>query len=114
MGKSNIFAERFRHLVEESPYTQRQIAMLCNITEASLSRYINGERVPKAEILANLATALHTTTDYLLGKTSPFADYAEIKTLVARSRHKMTQEQKKELAELLLNAADSIGRENIQ
>ena len=113
MGENNNFAERFRHLVEESPYTQRQIAMLCNITEASLSRYMNGERIPKAEILANLATTLHTTTDYLLGNPNPFTDYAEVKALVARSRQKMTPEQKKELADLLLSAADSIGKENI-
>ena len=31
-----------------------------------MSRYIKGERQPDFEIVANMATALNTTTDYLL------------------------------------------------
>ena len=86
----------------KSSYTQKQIAALCHTTEASLSRYMNGERMPKPQILANLATALHTTTDYLLGHPDPFSDYAEIRALVARSRDHFNDEQRKELSDIVL------------
>jgi len=113
MGTQETFVRRLRVLMEESHYSQRQIAQLCNTTEASLSRYMNGERMPKPEILANLATALNTTTDYLLGKEDQFADYSEIKALVARSKKQMTIEQRKELSKLLLDVIDNYNQENI-
>lgn len=34
---------------------------------ASMSRYIRGHRTPKGTVISNIANALHTTTDYLLG-----------------------------------------------
>ena len=107
MGTRETFIRRLRDLMEESHYSQRQIALLCHTTEASLSRYMNGERMPKPEILANLATALHTTTDYLLGNEEQFANYAEIKALVARSKNQMTIEQRKELSKFLLDVIDN-------
>ena len=108
MKKKEIFIERFTKLLNESRYSKKQIAELCHTTEASLSRYVNGERMPKPEILANLATALHTTTDYLLGKQDSFSDYAEIKALIARSKDFYTDEQKKELSEILLEITDRL------
>ncbi len=97
----------------ESKYTQKQIAMLCHTTEASLSRYMSGDRIPKPEILANLATALHTTTDYLLGKENKFKDYAEIKALVARSKEFWSSEQKKELSDILMGINERLEKENV-
>ena len=32
-----------------------------------MSRYISGARDPNPKVIANIATALHTTSDYLLG-----------------------------------------------
>lgn len=112
MGDDEIFVRRLRELMFESKYTQKQIAQLCHTTEASLSRYMNGERIPKPEILANLATALHTTTDYLLGKSDPYSDYAEVKALVARSRQYMTDEQKKELSDILMGINERLDKES--
>ncbi|NLC93892.1 MAG: helix-turn-helix transcriptional regulator [Treponema sp.] len=100
MAVDEMFVQRLNNLVNESGYSQKQIAALCHTTEASLSRYINGARMPNPAILANLATALHTTTDYMLGKTEN--DYAEIKAIVARSKEFFSAEQKKELSDILL------------
>jgi transcriptional regulator with XRE-family HTH domain len=108
MAKNEIFIERFKELLKESKYSQKQIAELCHTTEASLSRYVNGERMPKPEVLANLATALHTTTDYLLGKSDRFADFNELKALIARSKNYYTDEQRKELSEILIDINDRI------
>ena len=32
-----------------------------------MSRYISGDRIPKGPTIVNIANALHTTSDYLLG-----------------------------------------------
>ena len=72
---------------------------------------MNGDRIPKPEILANLATALHTTTDYLLGKENQFKDYAEIRALVARSKDFWTDEQKKELSDILTGINERLEQE---
>ncbi|MCM1321346.1 MAG: helix-turn-helix domain-containing protein [Bacteroides sp.] len=111
MDKSEVFVKRLRELVFQSRYTQKQIAQLCHITEASFSRYMNGERIPKPEILANLATALHTTTDYLLGNEDPYSDYAELRALVARSNRYLTKEQRGELAGILLGITERLEQE---
>ncbi|MDI3478547.1 MAG: hypothetical protein PWQ59_2072 [Thermoanaerobacterium sp.] len=59
--------QRIKHLREKKELTQKQLADLVGITEASLSRYENDLREPKAEILSRIAKALDTTTDFLLG-----------------------------------------------
>lgn len=111
MAKNEIFIKRFTGLLKESQYSQKQIAQLCHTTEASLSRYISGDRMPKPEVLANLATALHTTTDYLLGKSEKFADFNEIKALIARSKDYYSDEQRKELSDILMEINDRIESE---
>lgn len=37
------------------------------VTRNPQSKYLSGDRIPGGETLSNLATALKTTTDYLLG-----------------------------------------------
>ena len=62
--------ERIAALMKEEKLSQKELAGMAGVTEAALSRYINNERQPKVEILANIATALNTTSDYLInGKT---------------------------------------------
>lgn len=59
--------ERITGLLDELGITQRELAERIGITEVSMSRYIRGDRTPKGPVVANMATALNTTTDYLLG-----------------------------------------------
>lgn len=61
--------DRIEYLRKKLNLTQKQLAEKAGITEASLSRYENNLREPKAEIISKLAIALGTTTDFLLGQT---------------------------------------------
>lgn len=99
--KKMILQKRLAELIRNSPYSRSQIAELCGTTEASLSRYVNGERMPKSEILANLATVFGTTTDYLLGNEEDW-EYPRLRALVARSRGMMTREERRELSDIIL------------
>lgn len=63
--------DRIKRLREKKGMTQKELAAAANITEASLSRYENNLRDPRPEILARLARALDTTTDYLISAYIP-------------------------------------------
>ncbi len=95
---SKAFGERLLSLLQKQGITQRELAERINSTEATLSRYVSGDREPKAEVLANIATALHTTSDFLLGieKNDDF-DFNKVERLLARNSSKMTEKEKRAL-----------------
>ena len=104
MGKE--LGKRIAEETKNNALTQRELADRIGVTEAVISRYISGDRDPKPEVLANIATALHTTSDYLLGietDGSADKDYPQIKRLIARNAAALTDTQKKELISALFN-----------
>jgi len=60
---------RILPLMKKKGMAQRELANMIGVTETSISRYISGQRVPKANIVVYMADALNTTTDYILGRT---------------------------------------------
>lgn len=101
--------ERISDLRVARGLTQRELADLAGVTEVSMSRYINGDRTPRAAILSNIATALKTTSEYLLGMetTEDFdTEYLKIHRLIARNAPKMTMSQKRNLVNAILESND--------
>lgn len=94
---SKEFGERLLSLLQKQGITQKQLADRVNTTEATLSRYVNGEREPKADMLANIATALNTTSDYLLGIEKKDYDFPKIERLIARNASKMSDRERRAL-----------------
>ena len=89
--------------------TQRELAEKVGVTEVSMSRYISNDRTPKGPVIANIATALHTTSDYLLGteEVGDFeSEYYKIHRLIARNASHMTRKQRNELINALLEPDD--------
>ena len=89
------FGQRLLTLLQKQNMTQKQLADRINTTEATLSRYISGAREPKADMLANIATALHTTSDYLLGIEQNDFDFPKVERILARNSANMSEKQKK-------------------
>lgn len=91
MNKNNL-GGRIANLLKKSGLTQRELANKVGVTEASMSRYISGGRIPKGPTIANIANALHTTSDYLLGAeediTKEQKTIAEILGAVKEDREK--------------------------
>ena len=94
--------DRIQRLMKEYGFTQKELACMVGVTESAMSRYLKNEREPKAEVIANLATALNTTSDYLISGKGSEDDFAEIYRLVARSTTAMTDEEKMKLVKVLL------------
>lgn len=103
---------RIAELLQKNGLTQRELAEQVGVTEVSMSRYISGDRTPKGPIIANIATALHTTTDYILGSevVNDFdSEYYKIHRLIARNAPNMTTDQKRELVNALFESDDQKG-----
>ncbi len=101
---SETLGGRISELLEKNGMTQRELAEAVSVTEVSMSRYINGDRVPKGPIIANIARALHTTTDYLLGREAdedPELVYYATQRAIARNAKNWSQKQKADLVNAL-------------
>ncbi len=92
---------RILQILKNSNITQKDLAERIGVTEAVISRYISGDREPKPDVLANIATALKTTSDYLLGIEKDDFDYSRIKRILARNAQEMTDEDKRGLINAL-------------
>lgn len=99
MGKE--LGNRIAESLQAKGLTQRSLAQRIGVTEAVMSRYISGEREPKPDMLANIATALGVTSDYLLGIEYDGFSQPKIRRLIARNASSMTEQEKKELIEAL-------------
>lgn len=93
---------RIQKLIKEKGYKQKELASMVGVTETAMSRYLKNEREPKMEVVANLATALDTTTDYLISGVEPDGSFEDVYRLVARSASTMTDKEKMQLMEKLL------------
>lgn len=87
--------------------TQKQVAAETGITEATLSRYLNGNRIPNALILARLAAVLGVSVDWLLGR-EPDMSVSEAVNVITRNAARLTRTQRETLALALVNANDRI------
>lgn len=59
--------DRLKYALKLRDMKQRQLAHLTGITEATVSRYITGEREPKADAIYSICKALNISADWLLG-----------------------------------------------
>lgn len=66
-GYDGIFATRFREMLKLRGYTQRYVAEQTVSKGQTISQYFNGEVLPNAEKLRDIALCLDVSADYLLG-----------------------------------------------
>ena len=99
MGKE--LGQRILSAIRMKGISQKELASIVGVTEGVISRYVSGERDPKPDMIANIATALHTTSDYLLGIEKDDFDYPKIQRMIARNASSMTESEKKELINAL-------------
>jgi transcriptional regulator with XRE-family HTH domain len=96
--------EKVKQLMESNGITQKRLSQLSGITEASISRYLNGNRKVRIDIIVNIAKALGVTTGYLLNEDEKarLEPYAEVAMAIAQNRSLLTAEDKNKLIASLL------------
>ena len=100
--EENLFAGRVKKLMKENRYSQKELCEICGITEAAFSRYMTQGSLPRTKELANLANALHTTSDYLMGLQNRYG-YDQLEILLASSKDNLSLNQKKKLVDILMD-----------
>lgn len=63
----NSLGSRLRESIREMGITQKELSEVTGLTQAAISRYVNGNRQPGAQNIGILADALGVSADYLLG-----------------------------------------------
>ena len=100
--------DKVKQLMETKGINQKQLSQLSGITEASVSRYLKGDRTARLDIIVNFAKALNVTTEYLLedDKETGLQAYTEIATAIARNGSSLTAEEKNKLIALILGIGE--------
>lgn len=71
MYDKNTFANSLKTLLEKRGITQRSLAKKLKTTEATVSRYISGNRTPNVETAVAIAEILGVSMDQLVGYEPP-------------------------------------------
>ena len=66
--KMKSFATRLSYSLDKSGMSQRKLSEITGITEVSISRYMNGKRLPHPIVLEKICTALNCDVDWLIGR----------------------------------------------
>jgi len=59
--------DRLKYSLEIRHIQQRDFAKRLGITEATMSRYINDQRLPRADTIVDICNELGVSADWLLG-----------------------------------------------
>lgn len=96
--------KRIRLLLQKKGITQKELANMVGCTEAAVSHYIKGDRIPRASVLTKIAIALDTTSDYLMEgiPTDVTEELNYAKKLIARNVTQMSLTEKKQIIDILM------------
>lgn len=61
------FKDNLKEILKDRGITQRQLSEMTGITEATISRYANGERVPNIAEALKISESLGVSIDFLVG-----------------------------------------------
>lgn len=87
---------RLKALMKERGMNQKQLAEATGLTPAAVSRYVNGERTPRAITVAAMAKALGVEPADITG-TAAERETDEAVRLIARNANNLTEAQRAEL-----------------
>jgi len=96
----STFCERLSNLRHEKNLTLDDLANKIGTTKSTISRYENGMRQPKQDILEALANYFEVTTDYLLGRTNQKYFRAD-ETISFHSKGKLSDKDMKMVRDLI-------------
>ena len=65
--RAQDFKSRFRLLLDDRGWTQKEFSIISGITQAAVTRYLKGEREPNVSNICRICEVTHTTPTWLLG-----------------------------------------------
>lgn len=67
MRMQEVLSQRLKTCRRNHKYTQKEVAIYCDITEKAYQNYELGTREPKMSILMRIAKLYQVSLDYLVG-----------------------------------------------
>lgn len=98
---AQFFSARLKALLKERGLSQKELAVMTGLTPPAISRYITGERMPRAIVIAKIAKALGVHPDDLTGTNHEQA-VNEAVQLLARNANSLSDSQKEQLIKMLI------------
>lgn len=68
----DIFKGNLKSLMDEAGYNQQELAQEAKIDQSTISKYLNGTRMPSVRALNNISIALNCTIDELIGNSMDY------------------------------------------
>ena len=102
MEENMSVGEKIKQLMETCNLTQKELADKCDLTEGAISKYVNGERTPRVEVLIKMTKKLEISPDYFMD--DKLTEFVKIKSLVARNAGNLTDKEKMELMQILMDS----------
>ena len=99
---SEKFNERLQQAISRSGMTQKELAEKVGITEAAVSHYLKGDRMPRSAVAVKLADVLNMSVDELMGGNTE-TSFDEVYKIVARSAKQLDNDQKAALVRVLFD-----------
>lgn len=97
-----MFASRLSVLLDRRGLSQKDLARMVELTPAAISRYVRGERKPKAVIVAKIAKALDVQPEDLTG-TYAEQELGGAVQIIARNANRLSDEQREQLIRAILS-----------
>lgn len=90
-----MFKENLKKRMEDVGMSQRMLSVAADVSEGTISRYINGSREPKMDAVKKLAKALGTTPAYLMRDAADSEDaFRAVMNMIEENRDSWTNEEK--------------------
>lgn len=95
--------DKIKMLMKAQNLTQKELALKANITEASMSKYISGDRTPRLDVVVKIAKALDVSVDDLAETKGNHGNaFTEMSAALARCKQQLSEDDKKKLIKFLL------------
>ena len=90
-----MFRENLMKRMEDIGMSQRMLSAEADVSEGTISRYINGSREPKMDVVKKLAKALGVAPSYLMRNPTDSEDkFRTVMAMIEESRDCWTKEEK--------------------
>ena len=109
MTEGNVIGINICKRLNALGMNQRMLAEHVGVTEQSISRYVSGDRIPKATILLKIAKELQTTPSELMGEMligDPKVMFSQTKFVIKTFASQWTKAEKAMLMVELLGWAE--------
>lgn len=101
------WSDKVKKMMSDRNMNQKELSEKSGITRASICRYLQGKRRPRIDVVVNFAKALGVEPEDLLDEDEKVMSSMEaIKLSFARNGGELTEEEKKELVDMIMGKED--------